>query len=141
MFMNNMKRNTKSITIRSFLKEWFKNTNEEIIIDYEKNISVKNKNMRFFYEEFLIAFLNNSGHYRIVGCDLASSFKINFSEEETMLKIAQDIWDNPHDYFEFGKKENPYYEFLKFLWIETPNGEMRLADCVNTSVPEENKLK
>jgi hypothetical protein len=37
------------------------------------------------------------------------------------------------------KKENPYYVFLKFLWIETSYSEMRLTDCVNTGISDELK--
>lgn len=42
---------------------------------------------------------------------------------------ALDIWENPRKYATF---EDPYSDFLKFLWIDIPNvGTLRLADFVN----------
>jgi hypothetical protein len=129
-----MNKKIKDIIINSFLKQWYKNTNEKIVIDSENNISVNNRDLLFLYKELLTAFIGNSNKYKIVGSDKAKSFSIGFSDEDTMLQTAQDIWNNPHDYYKFHKDDDEYYEFLKFLWIEYPNGnEERLTDCINTN--------
>ena len=55
-----------------------------------------------------------------------------FVAPEDIERVCQDIWDYPEKYSEYqAGSESAYYEFLKFLWVEFPDGsEKRLADMV-----------
>lgn len=120
------------VEIESFLKEWFKNTNEEVDFD---GIKVKQKpSMVNFYREFLNSFIKNKKRHRIFGVDKMSGFEINIAHDELFLKICQDIWSNPQDYYKLNKDENEYYEFIKFLWVDsdTYGKDVRLVDLVDT---------
>ena len=59
-----------------------------------------------------------------------------FVAPEDIEKICQNIWDHPEKYSEYQEgSESAYYNFLKFLWVEFPDGtEKRLADIVLTPV-------
>lgn len=112
----------------SFITTWLKNTNKKIKIG---DTEIKQRDAINFYEELLVAYQNNNGRYKITGADSAGSFNISFSDERMTLKIAQDIWDNPKKYWDIEDDDNAYYEFLKFLWVEYPDGkEERLTDVV-----------
>jgi hypothetical protein len=122
------------VEIISFLKEWLRNTNEEIEID---DIKIKQKpNMMRFYREFLESFLKNKRRHRIFGVDKMMGFEINIANDEEFLKVCQDIWDNPQDYYKLKEEENEYYEFIKFLWVDsdTYGRDTRLVDLVNTDI-------
>lgn len=122
------------IEINSFLKEWLRNTNEEIEID---DIRIKQKpNMIHFYREFLESFLKNKRRHRIVGADKMLGFEINIANDEELLKVCKDIWDNPENYYKLEtKEENYYYEFLKFLWVESDTyGDVRITDLIETKI-------
>jgi hypothetical protein len=60
------------------------------------------------------------------------SFELFVSESDLKAKIL-DIWDNANEYWDVvANSENAYYSFLKFLWIDFPNGEnIQLADYAN----------
>lgn len=114
----------------SFIKEWIKNTKPEIEIG---GLIVNQKDDIPFYQNFLESFLSNRGYVKIFGCDICSDFEILLSEKSLVNRIAQDIWDNPRDYYDIDQEENEYYEFIKFLWIKYPDGkEVRLSDIVKT---------
>lgn len=66
--------------------------------------------------------------------------EISFTKEVPLSQIkevAQDIWDNPSKYSDYKDgSDQSYYGFLKYLWIEFPDGgEARLASYV--SIEEE----
>lgn len=68
---------------------------------------------------------------KITGSEI--NFLMEWSEE-TILDIAQKIWDNPENYSPYPKgSSESYYDFIRFLWVELPSGkEKRLADVVIT---------
>lgn len=120
--------------IRSFLREWLKNTSEELDFD---GIKIKQKpNMMKFYNEFLNSFLKNKNRHRIFGVDKMIGFEINIANDEEFLKICQNIWDNPQNYYKLKADENEYYEFIKFLWVDsdTYGRDVRLVDLVDTKI-------
>ena len=122
----------KKIQHQSFLKTWFKNTNENINLPY--GISVRNEDLRNVYENLLNAYEKNQNH-RIVGCDLVSDFRIHLSSKDDLVRIAKMIWESPEKFYNLDGKD-PYYDFLKFLWIKSPEfpefpEETRLTDLIN----------
>lgn len=122
------------VEIGCFIKEWLRNTNQEVEFD---EIKVKQvPNMINFYREFLNSFLKNKKRHRIFGVDKMTGFEINIAHDELFLTICQDIWSNPQDYYKLGKDENEYYEFLKFLWVDsdTYGRDVRMTDLVNTNI-------
>ena len=52
---------------------------------------------------------------------------------ENVKAVCQDIWDNVDKYTDYHKTSaDGYYRFLKFLWVEYPNGTTkRLTDIVD----------
>lgn len=65
---------------------------------------------------------------RIVGADKASGFIFHVAEGE-LRERCQDIWDHAGDYC---KVNDPYNDFLKYLWVEYPDGEeRRLCEVIN----------
>jgi len=66
---------------------------------------------------------------KIIGSEI--DFMLEVAECEIGAK-AKDIWANPGDYWDVcNGTEGAYYKFLKFLWIEYPDGrEVRLADII-----------
>ena len=67
---------------------------------------------------------------RIFGSEI--SFEL-FVPIKDIKEICQDIWDNPDKYSDYKKgSEYAYYKFLKFLWVQYPDGsEDRLVDLVD----------
>lgn len=67
---------------------------------------------------------------KIFGSEI--SFEL-FVPTEDIKDVCQDIWDNPDKYSDYKKgSESAYYKFLKFLWVEYPDGsEDRLVDLVD----------
>jgi hypothetical protein len=130
------KQKIQEIEIRSFIKEFNRNTNKEIIFnDFETQeikATLTQKDLLFFEEEFLLAFLNNREQYKIVGVDIMQSFAINIANVDILFKICQEIWDNPERFYTIDNKDNYYYDFLKYLWVEGFNKEIRLTDLVKT---------
>ncbi|MHA1948315.1 MAG: hypothetical protein ACW99G_03605 [Candidatus Thorarchaeota archaeon] len=62
---------------------------------------------------------------KITGSEV--EFSLEVPESEIVAK-AKHIFENPLEYSDYNG-EAAYYHFLKFLWIEYPNGdEKRLAD-------------
>ena len=114
--------------IQGFIKEWNKNTNEVIELpdfgsddfgsSWDKTKKVSQKEMRFFLEDFLKAFLSNRDRFRIVGADIMNGFIINIANFDVLVKTCQDIWDNPKNYYKLEEYEDDYYSFLKYLWVE-----------------------
>jgi len=52
--------------------------------------------------------------------------------EDTIKEVANNIWDNPEEYYNCKKGKNAYLKFLKYLWIIFPNGrKIRLTEFVN----------
>lgn len=131
--MKSLKDNIKIREHLSFLKEWFKNTNDELeFIDSKNNkIKIENQNLSNFYLEFLNAFEKNRNH-KIIGCDKVKDFVICLSNKEDLLKISQEIMTNPEKFYDLKNKDS-YYDFLKYLWIDSPdfNKETRLTDLVD----------
>ena len=56
-----------------------------------------------------------------------------FVSPEDVKAVCQDIWDHPDKYSDFqSASEAAYYEFIKFLWVEFPDGrDERLDDQVD----------
>ena len=62
--------------------------------------------------------------------------EINFDKhvpESEIVKVCQDIWDNPSKYSDYkNDSAEVYYYFLKYLWVKYPDGkEIRLAEIAN----------
>lgn len=55
-----------------------------------------------------------------------------FVAPEDVEKVCQDIWDHPDKYSDYqAESDSAYYDFLKYLWVEFPDGtEKRLGDVV-----------
>ena len=127
----------RDLEIESFLRCWYKNTNETLRYfdsTSERFEDIKNMDLRDIYRDLLVAFNANKNH-RIVGCDKMDKFVINLSSKEDVLKVAQEIWDNPQKFYELDGKDS-YYDFIKYLWIESYEfkEETRLTDIVKTSL-------
>jgi len=60
-----------------------------------------------------------------------------FVAPEDVKAVCQDIWDHPDKYSKYSYgSEDAYYEFLKFLWVEFPDGRYeRLTDLVMIYMP------
>ncbi len=123
--------------VRSFLKTWFENTNDDIVIYDAKQqpIKVPNIQLTHLYSDILNAFDANKNH-KIVGCDRMQKFQICLSNKEDLLKTAQELWDNPNTFYteENNKDYDQYSDFLKYLWIESHDfpEETRLTDIIKT---------
>ena len=67
---------------------------------------------------------------RIYGSEI--TFELFVSEKDFKEKVTN-IWDNPSNYWDVKNlSDEAYYDFIKFLWIDFPNGEtVRLADYAN----------
>jgi hypothetical protein len=119
----------KDLEKLSFMKFWFSHTNEKIGVDCSNN-SIKNKSLEPILGQFLDCYLNNR-NYKIVGCDMVSDFKIELSSQEDLERVSKLIWESPEKFYNF--EGDSYYNFLKFLWIETPlfNEGIKLTDIIN----------
>ena len=134
-----MKKNINNIEIQAFLKEWRINTKDELeIFDGEKNIKIKQEHLMNLFTSLLEGFKNNSTNNIIYGVDVMKNFKINIANEKVLHKIAQDVWDNPDEYYPGDVMDyNSYYDFLKFIWVKIGNTGYRLTDIVNTETVNE----
>ena len=81
--------------------------------------------------------------YKIVGSEI--SFQKTVLERD-ILVVATDIWENPEKYSDYKNgSDASFYSFLKYLWVEDPNGkETRLAEFIiinidSRDLPKENK--
>ena len=81
-------------------------------------------------EEFSQPPLKVNTTCRIFGSDIGFEKVVPVEEVEA---VCQDIWDNVDKYSDYQKTgEFAYYKFLKFLWVEYPNGTTkRLTDIVD----------
>jgi hypothetical protein len=130
------KREIERIEDISFIKWYLESHNDSTeIINYNTGVvtTVNTRDLLFFIERLLPLYRSNRNH-KITGADIAGSFEIKVSTKEHLVKLAQDIWDNPGKYWEFDEDEDHYYEFLKYLWIESPDfpEETRLTEIVRT---------
>jgi dCMP deaminase len=58
---------------------------------------------------------------KITGSEIDFDLEVELS---SISEVAKDIWKFPNIYSEYKNgSEDAYYKFLKFLWIEFPNGE------------------
>lgn len=125
--LNNMGRQIKNITnkatIDSFIETWKYNSEE---IQRVGGVDIDRRFIVPFLEDFLIAFLQNST-MEIYGVDMAQGFSLKLSRWEDVESVCRDIWANPEKYWEFGKDEDAYYHFIKFLWIRRTNHTGSLA--------------
>ena len=67
-------------------------------------------------------------------CHITGS-EITFDEwvpQDKIRERCQEIWDHPEKVSSYpAKSEDAYYRFLKFLWVEFPDGsQQRLDDLV-----------
>lgn len=68
---------------------------------------------------------------KIRGADKAYGFKKDCDISE-LKKVCQDIWNRPEKYSDYSGGETAYYEFLKYLWVEFPDGtNENLCDIVD----------
>jgi hypothetical protein len=132
----NKKSFLKKKEIQSFIKCWLYNTKEELDFysSNDEKIKIKNKDLISFYQEFLNAYEKNRT-YKIFGVDIMRGFEISLASKEDLLKISQEIWDNPKDFYEYDG--NDYYNFLKYLWINFGNdNDIPLSDIVKTGTED-----
>jgi hypothetical protein len=135
------KREIERIEDISFIKWYLESHNDSTYItNYNTGVvtTVNTRDLLFFIERLLPLYRSNRNH-KITGADIAGSFEIKVSTKEHLVKLAQDIWDNPGKYREFDEDEDYYYDFLKYLWIESPDfpEETRLCDIVKTDTETE----
>jgi Ribonuclease G/E len=66
---------------------------------------------------------------RIYGSEIPFEKKV---PEENIREVCQDIYDHADHYSVYKRNSDAaYYRFLKFLWVEFPDGtEQRLTDIV-----------
>lgn len=77
-----------------------------------------------------LGLVSDSKHYLIYGMEKAEDFKKEV-EEEDLVSVCWDIWEHPDKYAGHPLGE-PYYDFLKYLWVRYPDGEeIRLAEIVD----------
>jgi len=90
---------------------------DALLVKYQKMIAFMQTVRPLFEED------EKEKQCRIYGSEIA--FELFVSEKDLKEK-AFDIWGNPSKYHTF---QYVYEGFLKFLWIDFPNGEtVRLAD-------------
>ena len=122
----------KKIENISAIKNWLRNTNDTLeVLNFDSNEKqiVKREDLFKEYEEFL-SYIQNNWMFRITGSEVVFDMKIY--DKHHLIKICKDIWENPEKYYgeEFESETDSYYNFLKFLWVETKDGynEFKLAD-------------
>ena len=86
-------------------------------------------------DHFLEAFKKHSGVSEdrecvIYGADVCNGFELRVSEMG-LRDQAEDVWNNPERY-------NDHYDFLKYLWVRSPEGKVqRFYDyCKSAGIAE-----
>lgn len=116
------------ISFMKFLKE---HTNDSVEL-FDGTIIQKDL-LEPYIREVLVAYDSNRNH-KIFGVDIMRGFEVALSSKEHIVKIAQNIWDNPEKYHDFHADGDGYSGFTKYLWISSSAGELdgkRLTDIVN----------
>ena len=114
------------VEVKSFLKYWLK-------YNKVKGNGIEKINL---FKDIILSFLANRSHVVIYGVDKIKGFEIHLADESDLIPICKDIWIYPEKYYELKPNQDPYYDFLKFLWI---NENTRLADVINEIDQQESK--
>jgi hypothetical protein len=65
----------------------------------------------------------NGGMCKIIECDMGLIIEVPLND---VKETCQDIWDNPEKYSDYqAGTESAYYDFLKYLYVEFPDGEAK----------------
>ena len=107
------------IEVKSFLKYWLKNNK---ISDKDKMDKIH------LFKDIILSFLSNRSHVIIYGVDKIKGFEIHLADESDLIMVCKDILNHVEKYYELKSDEDPYYDFLKFLWI---NENTRLVDIID----------
>ena len=72
---------------------------------------------------------------RIVGADRAGSFRLDIptTNIEYILKVCKSVWKRPEEYVSYGLGD-PYYDFLKYLWLEYGDNEYSLGSVAEGNI-------
>ena len=126
----------KQLQLQLFLKNFIHSTcNEYNIID--KNLQLRvipQQNLLRLFIELLTSYENHKNNHIITGSEKHHDFIIHFPNFDSIKKTAQDIWNHPERYYnDLRSIDDEYYEFLKYLYIESSNfdSQLRLVDVVD----------
>lgn len=120
----------RNVEIKAFLKFWREHTNDKQRFGpYE----LTQGELLQYNINLLQAFLGNREANKIYGADKMRGFEIKIADKQSVKEICKDVWQHPEKYYNLSKDEDEYYDFLKYLWVETEGRTIQLAELVNQS--------
>ena len=107
---------------------------DALLVKYQKMIAFMQTVRPLFEEE------EKEKQCRIYGSEI--SFELFVTEKDLKEKVA-DIWTRPSKYWDVKDGgESAYYSFLKYLWVDFPDGsDIKLADVQLANYSNENSIE